>query len=466
MYSLIEEIEKEYEIDKITVNDFPVWQILRLNYISELTKSDFEERIENNFTIKEKVNNKIIKLMNSTWQVKNIFKNYKYILFTDMLEERKIKGKISDKIAHSIIDLIGKDLLISLNPIYMKHNNIKYYYHKNYISANISHLMQKIFKLKKFKVNINNEYILKNIEERYKININYVDIILDFFSYVRIMNKYFKKHKPEIILVNCYYGTYHQAVIYSAHLNDIKVIELQHGRINKKHYPYNIFRNIGKESFPNYIFTFGEYEKENISDNFIDKQNVIPIGSFYIEYCKESTIYNNDLKQYFDELRNKYRKIVAITSQITVEDRLIDFVKQSAKIDKNILYIFIPRFFNKDFNKYDFPENVTINPKIDFYHTIPFVDFHCTVYSTCALEAPSFGTPNILLNIDNLSCKYLKEIFDSNDICRIANSPEQLVDIIINWSDIDVNRVINKGNLFYKTNNYINVKKALNKILL
>lgn len=460
----IKEVEENYNVHTIECNKVKVWQILRLNYISAFEKNLAPlntHEVKSKNPTQSRVQSIMLNLSNAFWQGHNYFKSYDYLLFTDILEERIIDNKISDKISHNIIKLLNKDLLVIINPQKSKHKKIKDYYHKNYLTEAIFHLNSRLKKYTGKDIYIENEEILKTVEKEYKVNVDYVNIIREFFYLVDVLDRYFKRCKPKKIFVNCYYGLFHQAIIYSAHKNNIQVIELQHGIINSEHYAYNIFTPIGKETFPDYIYTFGDYVKEYITSNFIEEKNKIPVGNFYIEYCKNKCSGDKSLITYFKELREKYSKIVVITSQITIEEELIQFLLQAAHMSRDTLFIFIPRFYDKDFSTYNFPENIIIHKEIDFYQTVGFCDFHSTVYSSCALEAPRFGTPNILININNLSKMNLDNILKDLEFNKYVSSASDFVNTIKEWETPSKEEIINLSETLYKSNNLENLKKAL-----
>lgn len=454
----IKEIESNYKVETIKINQFCVWQLLRYTY-SESCKND---KYSNTF----KSNNNIdfFDCVNDYFKGTLICrKKFKYLLFTDELEERVIKNKISDKIAFPLLSIYKNDIAVILSKKY--NDSSCQYYHKYYIN-DLKFTINKRINMSmkhKNKITITNEDILKEINQKYNLNIDYRKIIDDFIGYVNVYDKFFKRIKPKAIFVNCYYLQKHQATVLVAHKNNIKVIELQHGIINNEHVAYNIFKNIGNDSFPDYLFSFGEYVKKYISKNFINEKNIIPIGNFYIEYVKSDVECDKSTEEYFKELKKKYKKIVTITSQITIEDKLIEFVKCAAQKGSDIAFLFIPRIYSEKFKNIDLPQNFIINKQIDFYHSVYYSDYHSTVYSTCAIESLSYGVPDILINIDNLSIENYNNFLDG-DAVKYANTVDEYLYILNSW-DYNKDEINNIGNKYYKKDNIKNIKEALNKIV-
>ncbi|GKU26922.1 hypothetical protein CFB3_36800 [Clostridium folliculivorans] len=459
----LKEVELNYKVEDIATNELRVWQILRWHYANS-----YENMVingggssTNSNVVDSKYTRALSKVSNSIWNIHKYFSNYPYIIFTDRLEERTIDSKVSDKIAHGFIKEFGSESLICLNCIDSKHKNNSEYYHKNYISTSLFDIKKVT---KKVDVKIDQCSILDEIERSYGVRVDYISIINNFFKYVEVFDDFLKTKQCKAVFVNCYYNLMHQALIFSAHKNNIKVVEFQHGIINSNHYAYNIFKPIGKDVFSDYIFVFGDYVKDIISNNYIESNNIYSIGNYYIEDVIRDSKENDKVIRYFSKIRNEYRKIVVVTSQITIEEKLIDFIKTAAASDNEILYMFIPRYFNKDFSKYNFPQNVIIEENIDFYHSVGYCDLHLTVYSTCAIEALSFGTPNILINIDNLSEDNLRDLLTESEYTRYVNEPYELVKAINDTAIVNKDDVIKVSQRFYKQENIKNIKNAMKAI--
>jgi hypothetical protein len=162
---------------------------------------------------------------------------------------------------------------------------------------------------------------------------------------------------------------------------------------------------------------------------------------------------------------NKYSISVGITLQNTVENQTIDFVRETAILDSSILFILIPRKpVTIDYSKLDIPDNVLVIADRDFYELMMYVDYHSTVYSTCALEAPSFGVQNIMINIKNLSRKY----FETSLIDRItkyADTPEEYLNLIRSMDKLDKETVYYLNEDIIMPNYRKNLKDALSQVL-
>ena len=102
---------------------------------------------------------------------------------------------------------------------------------------------------------------------------------------------------------------------------------------------------------------------------------------------------------------------------------------------------------------------------LSFYEVIAECDIHMTVYSTTAIEALSLGKPNILVNIDNLSVEHFGTVLGNNPFTSIVNSPEELIDVILNLNRVEPS-VVKESNAYNVKLNYKkNVNDFLNRIL-
>ena len=133
-------------------------------------------------------------------------------------------------------------------------------------------------------------------------------------------------------------------------------------------------------------------------------------------------------------------------------------------MDKKILYLIIPRNYSDKYEYLTTLDNILINEKLNFYEIIPHVDFHSTVYSTCALESVYFGIPNILLDFDKKSSDYFNNILKRgtsnvyiNDTIQFLNAVNRL-DTISKENIMEAHQDICRSN--YK-NNIENVKKLI-----
>jgi len=183
-----------------------------------------------------------------------------------------------------------------------------------------------------------------------------------------------------------------------------------------------------------------------------------PIGNFIIEHVNNS--YEIDLK-IMDSFK-KYKKIAAITLQKTITEKTMKFVLTAAEMDSEILYLVIPR--EKLIQENQLPENVRIVTEPNFYELMKYVDVHVTVFSSCAIEAPSLGVRNILINIDGYAKMYYGDTLLDKVLTRFVETPHELVDEIKNMKPLAKCSIIDANSTYISPGYFENLKNYLHEL--
>jgi len=460
----IKEIETEYDVASIKVNNIQIWPFLRIHYaFAYLNKYLLNAPEKEHIPLSNKKN----RIANIFYGFKNLFRRYDYLIFSDTMELRIFDNKYFNKLAHSVIKYLGENnTLLIENPVAGSHFKHSQRLNKNVISLDIFRFLCYLYPFKK-RLLIEKEEILKEINTHYDLDIDYKEISNKFFIYVFLFGIFIKVYKPKLIFISSYYDTIYQALIHAARFGGVKVIELQHGSIDNKHPAYTLFSKLDNSFFPEYLLVWGDNVIKIFNQNnyFIDKKKVFPTGNMYIDFINNNYEPPLGIISIFIELRKKYKYIIATSSQYTVENDLIEFLKKSAFLSPYILFIFVPRDLSKDYSNFNFPGNIIMIKNLDVYQTIKYSDFHATVYSSCAIEAPALGVPNILINIKNESKKYYSEILTNPEVTRFVDTPEEFVNLIQNWAPKSKEEIKQLHEGFYTKNHKESLKKALDKIL-
>jgi len=456
----IKEVETKYDVKSIKVEGMEVWPLLRISYyFAYSNKYDFDIKQQE----KPSLWMKIKRVQNVFYGFWNLFKKYDYLVFSDILEIRLMNGRYVNKLAEALISELGKNkVLLIENPVGASHFKIPKVT-KNIISLDFFLFFSSALALLKRTFTIDNETILTEINKKYDFAIDYRRLISIFICCKDFFTAFFRMHKPRLMFTTDYSNLVVQAIICIDKKLGIKTTELQHGSINKQHPIYNVFTKLDKLFFPDYLLVFGDSVKGVFGENnyFIKKDNVLPIGSMYIDYINNEYKASEKIIKIFNDFKKKYKRIVAVSSQWTMENKLIDFLKKSASLSKNVLYIFVPRDPSEDYSNANFPENIIILKDLDVYQIVKEAKFHATVYSTCALEAPALGVPNILINVDDMAKKYYSDLLTNRDITRFVDTEEEFVDVILNWRTKTKKEIMNLHNGFYKQNHKESLKQAL-----
>jgi hypothetical protein len=462
MKNILYKIEKKYSVKEILLYDEQIWPLFRAKY--HLTyKEKYSKNPEINTIRKKSFIKKIILLKNILYGWINWFHRYDYIFISTSREgiKKLIKGKYYDRLIDPIIKELKINKCLYIEKPYGNHYPIKKIHKKHIVSYYpilfISYILEKLI-IKN--VNLNGKDILNFIKKEYRINLNDDKIIKFYLAQYNVFKFIFKHLKPKAIFIVCYYTNF--GAIRAAKELGIKVIEVQHGIIGKEHPAYNIDVEISKKLFPDYILTFGKQDVDNfIGSYFINPKDAIPIGSYYIEYLKSEFVQDKSLYKKID----KFRSSIGVTLQFTIENQTIEFIREAAILDPSLLFILIPRLpVTRDYTNASLPVNVWVLLDRDFYELMMYMDYHATVYSTCALEAPSFGLQNIMININNLSKEYFKNTL-SDEITTYVNTPQELINTVNNIKKLDKNTVYHKNEKNIMPHYKKNLRNALSIIL-
>jgi hypothetical protein len=195
------------------------------------------------------------------------------------------------------------------------------------------------------------------------------------------------------------------AVIEAAHLENITVVELQHGVLNL----YTKFPETSKiKSIPDYYFTFGKYWTEN-SNLPIDAKRTIAVGFPFLAKGKKNYIETQKLDQ------------VVFISQCSKElERTALLLANSPVRPKNILFKLRKSEFN-DWKQY-YPElNIANNKKILkviendstlIYKMLAESKYQVGISSMLLFEGIAFGCMTIILKTSDY--KYSSFLVSNN----------------------------------------------------
>jgi hypothetical protein len=438
MDNIVEEIEAKYPVDRILVDREQVWPYLRIFYHLEYVTKIWGQNGETQYgeplypqpSVSQRLKVYLEVVKNSSYGLKNWLGKYDYVALSNTQERRSINGKYFNRLIDTMIDELGRDSVLYIERRAPSFYPIKKVHTKRVVGRDLIDLIMLLVafweKITLRRYTIQNRYILQAIQRDYNLEIDDAQLIKTYIIQRRVYSLLFRMIKPKAILLSDYYSANMPAIKAARNLG-IKVVEFQHGLIGNENPAYNVGVEIDKTYFPDYLLVFGRKEIETFANSrFIEPKNVFPVGSFYIEHMRS----NRPECSLAKRLEN-YKRSVGITLSWTDEKSSIAFVRQAANLDKRIFYILIPR--RPTLVYYDtlnLPENVAIIKDMNFYEVITYVDFHSTVSSTCAIEAPSLGVQNILIDIDGVSKRFFGNILNDSRITRYINTPKEFVNTI------------------------------------
>jgi hypothetical protein len=440
MENILKEIEEKYPVDTILVDGEQVWPYLRVaydfQYVDRVSSQKGEKPLGPSLSFLAKLK----RLLNVPYGMKSWLGKYDYITISTANTRRLISGKYLNILLDPVIDKLGRGKVLyieipapSLWPIG------KIYTDKVvcYDALELLAMIAETFTLRRYR--IENESILRNINKEYDLSVDYRKVIKRFYARRMLLNLLLRRKKPRVVLLSWYYGLLQSAIKAAKDLG-IKVIEFQHGSIGEEHPEYNVYAELDKSYFPDYLAVFGKKELETFRNSrFIQPEHVYPVGNFYIEHIRNNYVPEGSLVKKLEG----YNRTVGITLQGIIEKRTIEFAVQAANLDSHIFYILIPRRPQEEhYSTLNLPDNVTVIKDKNFYELMAYVDFHSTVNSTCALEAPSLGVRNILINIDGLSRRFYGNVLNDSRVTRFADTPQEFVSIANSFEKLDRDTVI------------------------
>ena len=466
MKNILEEIEGKYPVDTILVNGEQVWPYLRMTYYFRHRKAVASEQGEEQSILPlPKILMETVR--SSFYGFRNWFRKYDYIVLAENGTRRQVGGKYMNRLVDPVIDELGPARVLCvegistfpprrLNQVYTRHvvsNSLVILF------SLLVMLLRRVF-FRRYRVV--NKGVMDRIETDFDLNVNATNRIEFFEARRKAFTRLFRRMRPQAILLTCYYGK--EPAIRAAKSLGIKVIEVQHGVIGKEHAAYNVHRDLDRSCFPDHLLVFGKQELATFNNScFIDLADVHPVGSFYIDYINNS----HRLEPHISEQVSGYKKVVGVTLQWTFEERLVSFICEAARLDSSILYILIPRRpEEKAHSTMDLPQNVVLIPDRDFYQLMTYCDFHSTVNSTCALEAPSLGVQNILVDIDGSARLYYGEVLTDDRVTRFAGTPEEYVDIVRSFARLGRDMVCQLHEDFFAANYHENIHNFVKTHLL
>lgn len=399
----INDIESKYSTEEILYNDVGLWPYIRL-YMSYAIFG--KGKIESNSS------NIISAIKNLFYGFFNIFKKVDYIFFTDTADRKLINDKYYDRIDF-LSDKYNNKLVFELT-------TTKFYSRKNIPTQNITskiplYLISKIIKLFINTKNVKGNKIIEQIKKENEIDINIDSLLKDYIAQYIVAKILIKVYKPKAFILAPSYTNMPYIAAFKE--KNIKIIEFQHGIIIKSHLAYNFKKPTDKLLFPDYLLSYGEFEKTifNANNNFINSEKVIPIGHFYINYIYSNFKYDTN----FQQKTQKYKYKIAVSLQDTFDTKMMDFINKLAKINTDVAFVLIPRTSMNIKPEYD---NTIIYSNLNCYETVLNCDYHCTIYSSCAIESLGLHKPNILINIDGKSEEHLGFLLEDKTNNILINS--------------------------------------------
>lgn len=393
----LKSIEQSYDVMSIKFKDIPVWPFLRIYLFQHLGGT-------NNLTAHDISFSKIWIVLRALFAYNpfQLFKEHRYWLYTASERRKQIDGKNILRVSGFISDINNKSLIIEKPSLHSPHFKKESIPEKCIISESLQifggHLIERFLRF--LPLRIENEDIISNILKEQKIKFDYKYFIRFLFSQKLITDIFLKiSKKPEKVLIECPYNI--MGYVWSFHNHGVEVIELQHGVLGSSHYAYILNHNTILS--PDQIWVYGRREFDFFKkENPFYSKKVSEMGMYFLEYANKA--FSVDI---FAVYRKQYNKIIVIAGQNAVEKPLHKFINQISELNKDYLFVYIPRYADEKFNIAK--TNVLLAAGVNIYQYLKWCDIHVTVSSTTCLEATYFDKPTIFFDYNDLASNYYGE---------------------------------------------------------
>ncbi len=258
---------------------------------------------------------------------------------------------------------------------------------------------------------------------------------------------------PKVVIITVGYSFNRMILCEVAQERKIPVIEIQHGGITKDDIPYNYYCAYKNLAFPDYIFCYGELEKEQVRFP-INKENVIPVGFPELERMSKGK-----------EKKNHKTRIMFVSQLNPI---IAQYAKAADKVLEPDKYEIVFKLHPKEYDDWrqrygDIFQYTNIRIVGDFRETIydylNKVDFVVGVYSTVLWEATLFDVKIVILK-ESLY-EVMKDLYEDG-YAVLVDSPDELIDIVRNNKYMLVKKENNK---FFKKNSVENMIQEIERII-
>ena len=456
--------EKKYDMFQIRISNVRIWHYIRFYiYYDLVNQLHFGTVLLNSASPKVKLNDTRKEIVRRNIMCNQFLMCKKDVLIIPHSRKYKDEGQYYKCIYTDLIDkhlkqshyiLDGKSeegiyaLQKSKNVIYQDvdfFNKIcikKFNYEpvsKSEIAAKIIEPLEEYFKI---------SITIENLKKWYGLMNSYIN---NRKYLIRYYNFILNRIKPKIILMVVSYSWDRMILCEVAHRKKIPIVELQHGMITGETLPYNFYQTIKLSSFPDYIFTFGQFDKRRARFP-IKKENIIPVG-----YPELETFYKAPKKN------QGVKNILFISQGIQEIAEYANFAAE--KLDKEwykVIFQLHPKeYTNWKSNVGYFLKNPNIKIVGSFehtvYHSLVEADWVIGCYSTVLSEAAMFDAKVVVLKTGLYT--NMKELYN-NGYALLVESPKQLVEEIENDSFI-----MNKEISLFEKNSLRNIQFNIDKIL-
>lgn len=460
------EIEDKYDLFDMEINHIRIWQYIRFSYCAKLLEELTGIRTTNR-------NEKVLQSKSVTGCGKEWLKEHQFLVRKKTLlvvnHPRRVKEGNTYKcfVTDAFLENLKKSYYVYEDAYQGKHyspaktkglkyrdiNYIKslYPYDKYAYEAEIREVANKITKVFEQELSVELRGTIKS--ELYNLILYSLENIFYGRKYAEIILNLIR---PKAVIVTVYYKVYNQTLIETAKNRGIPTIELQHGRIGNSHAAYNFKQVRNLQTFPDYIFVYGQYEKQ-IPRFPVPKEHIYATG--YPELEKKAEYYKKNHKQ------QDKKVITFISSPVEggiISKYAIGLAKKMKEDNFEIVYKLHPSEYN-NWKKYypDFEAmgiQVVSSNQHDIYYYLGNSDYVVGISSTVLFEAMQFAVNIIIIKEQD----YMKsEAIYENNCATLVSHVDELYEII----NREIPVCSKDSNFYFEKDANKKMKKALDQCI-
>jgi len=427
------EIEKEYDLLDWETKGIHYWEINRVKIYYELATKlgimdspiKLRSRKKSKISTIQKILKNIINFPFFSTKKETLVFTHPRSKFVDNRYIDIYTKDIIDDLSNNKIDFL--EMEASYNGKYLRNNNKR----KRYIDSvgyfvRLMKLLDRRVVYDK-KVSIINKIIFKKtgvdlrLEERFS---NEIKKSIYTYYYFKALSFFIKPKK--VYIVTAYFN---KEIIRAFKEQGAKIIEIQHGVVNKYHLGYSYpFNNQNKRYQPNIFLTWNKTWKENF-DYRVEK----------VDIMKESFL-SNGLKKYKDV--QKKQKQMVVLSQTAISNEIAEKIYKNIDFFKDfqIKYKLHPHEYetweqNRYLKKLSNLNNFEILKDVDLHFLLAVSEYQLGVFSTAIYEGLEFGCKTFLLKATGI--EYMEDIIEKRDMvlkndfiyCEAKNVGEKYEDV-------------------------------------
>ncbi len=417
-WSFFDSVEARSQVSHIKFGSIPVWPVIRMHICLNLLSS--ETTAPSGYRFRRI----LVMAKGFFYGILSVVKPLSSIVISSSGLRVNYKSQYYDRCFERLIAHMGSDRTLLIERPSPSHFPKSLCVSRRLMSLGFFYFLS-LF-VKNPKISIEGQDDLALVLKEMKVSFNVNAFMTRFYRLYRVFLWFFKLKKPQRIFVTCYYGEL--AAIIAAKELGIKVIELQHGHLYGGHQAYFPFWQLPQNCIPDEFWAYSECDRDVLLNSSIYSQSTVRVvGQDFLSVIRDNPILVVDIQ----EFKKHYKKVVCVTSQYVIESQLVEFIREAALRSPDIGYVFIPRGkLEQSDTDYGFESNVKVSHGHNTYAVIQQCDFHATVFSTCAVEAPFLGVPTILIDLDGLSTQYFGEVLTDTRLFCFVTSPGEFLSIL------------------------------------